>query len=124
MCIRDSIDIVLDSVPYCGGTTTHQALWMGVPVVTMMGEGFAARMGASFLSAAGLTDLVATDDAGYLAVAEDLANDRARLADLRRNLRSRLIGHEAWNVVRHTRAIEDAMFAMARGGARRDADVQ
>ena len=124
MAAFDDIDIVLDSVPYCGGTTTHQALWMGVPVVTMMGEGFAARMGASFLSAAGLTDLVATDDAGYLAVAEDLANDRARLADLRRNLRSRLIGHEAWNVVRHTRAIEDAMFAMARGGARRDADVQ
>lgn len=118
------IDIVLDSVPYCGGTTTHQALWMGVPVVSMMGEGFAARMGASFLSAAGLSDLITSDDAEYQAVAETLANDRARLAELRRNLRSRLIGHEAWDAVRHTRALEDAMLVMAQGGAHRDANDQ
>ncbi len=124
MAAFGDIDIVLDAVPYCGGTTTHQALWMGVPVVSMMGEGFAARMGASFLSAAGLTDLVASDDAGYLAVAKALANDRGRLAELRRNLRARLIGHEAWNAVRHTRALEDAMFAMAKAGARRDDDDQ
>ena len=58
--------IALDPVPYNGGTTSLQALWMGVPVICKRGANFVSRMGASFMSAAGLPDWVAEDDAGYV----------------------------------------------------------
>lgn len=60
------VDIALDPVPYNGGTTSLQAMWMGVPVVTLAGEHFVSRMGASFMTAAGLPEWVADDDDGYV----------------------------------------------------------
>ena len=77
------MDIALDPFPYSGGLTTCEALWMGVPVVTLAGERLASRHSASHLSNAGLPELIATTPEQYLAVARDLARDTDRLATLR-----------------------------------------
>ncbi len=81
-----AIDLCLDSFPYTGHTTTSDALWMGVPVVTRQGDGFAARVAASLLHAVGLPDLITHDLAGYEALALSLASDRKRLDGLKAHL--------------------------------------
>lgn len=84
------IDIALDPFPYNGTTTTFDALWMGVPVIALAGDRHAARVGASLLSTIGHPELVARDSDHYLAIAQALASDPARLAQLHRQLRSEL----------------------------------
>ncbi len=111
------VDIALDPVPYNGGTTSLQAMWMGVPVVTQRGSHFVSRMGASFMTAAGLPEWVADDDAGYVAVANAMAKDRLGLLALKRSLRQRLQERPAWDVVAHTRAMEAAFERMVGGVA-------
>jgi predicted O-linked N-acetylglucosamine transferase (SPINDLY family) len=86
------VDIALDTTPYCGTTTTCEALAMGTPVVTLApADGLhAARVGASVLRAAGLPELVAGTAAEFSAIAAGLAGDSARLDDLHRTLPSRV----------------------------------
>jgi predicted O-linked N-acetylglucosamine transferase (SPINDLY family) len=84
------IDIALDSAPHTGGTTTCETLWMGCPTVTLVGEAFFERLSYSNLSNAGLGDLCAFTREQYVEIAVDLAKDRARRLDLRRNLRDSL----------------------------------
>jgi predicted O-linked N-acetylglucosamine transferase (SPINDLY family) len=108
------VDIALDPVPYNGGTTSLQAMWMGVPVVTQAGHNFVSRMGASFMTAAGLSDWVASDDEGYVRIAVQMAQDRAALLALKRGLRERLKTRRGWDVVAHTRAMEQAFAEMVR----------
>jgi predicted O-linked N-acetylglucosamine transferase (SPINDLY family) len=84
------IDIALDTVPQTGGTTTCEALWMGVPTVTRFGPAFFERLSYSNLSNAGLRDLCGQTDEEYVAAAVTLAADRARRRDLRRSLRDQL----------------------------------
>ena len=84
------IDIALDPSPYNGGTTTLQALWMGVPVVTLAGGNFVGRMGASFMKALGQPDWVADDEAGYVATAARLARNCAAVRVGRRRLREKM----------------------------------
>ncbi len=95
------VDIALDPFPYCGGTTTLQALWMGVPVLTMAGGQFVSRMGASFMTAAGLPDWVAKDDDAYVAQAVALGRDRKALVGLKRGLRAQLQTRPGWNADRY-----------------------
>ena len=111
------VDIALDPVPYNGGTTSLQALWMGVPVVTQRGHNFVSRMGASFMTAADLPEWVAEDDAGYVRVAVQMAQDRAALLALKRGLRKRLKARRGWDVLAHTRAMEQAFAAMSLVGS-------
>jgi predicted O-linked N-acetylglucosamine transferase (SPINDLY family) len=106
------MDIALDPVPYNGGTTSLQAMWMGVPVVTQRGHNFVSRMGASFMTAAGLPEWVAEDDEGYVRVAVQMAQDREALLNLKRGLRDLLKTRRGWDVVAHTRAMEAAFVEM------------
>jgi protein O-GlcNAc transferase len=85
--IYNRIDISLDTFPYNGTTTTCEALWMGVPVITLAGTAYASRSGVSLLSNVGLPDLVATTFDEYFSIAIDLAKDSKRLQSLRKNLR-------------------------------------
>lgn len=107
------IDIGLDPVPYNGGTTTLQAMWMGVPVVVKEGNNFVSRMGASFMRAAGLPEWVAADDDAYVDTAVRMATARAALLELKRGMRERLLKNPAWDVKQHTRAFEQALLLMA-----------
>src|SRR5262249_21620028 len=84
-------DAALDVWPWSGHTTACEALWMGVPVVTLRGRGQAGRMTASVLSCLGLADLVADTPEGYVQTAAALAADRARRAGLRAGLRRRML---------------------------------
>ena len=106
------VDIALDPVPYNGGTTTLQAMWMGVPVVVKEGQNFVSRMGASFMRAAGLPEWVAASDEDYVAIAARMAADRQALLDLKRCLRQRLLAAPAWRVDQYTRDFEQALRQM------------
>jgi predicted O-linked N-acetylglucosamine transferase (SPINDLY family) len=106
------VDIALDPVPYNGGTTTLQALWMGVPVVVKAGGNFVSRMGASFMSAAGLPEWVADSDADYVRIAVAMAQDRQALLLLKQGLRQRLLASPAWDVDQYTRDFEEVLRQM------------
>lgn len=94
------VDIALDTFPYCGATTSAEALWMGVPVLTLRGDKFISRIGASLNRNLGLDDWVADSADDYVARAIHLSRDRSRLALLRRTLRDRgaasPLGNPTW----------------------------
>lgn len=84
------VDVCLDPLPYNGTTTTCEALWMGVPVVTLRGDHHRSRVGASILSRIGMGDCVAATADGYVSAAAGLARDRSRRDELRRTLRGKM----------------------------------
>ena len=86
----DDVDIALDPLPFNGGTTTLQALWQGVPVLTCPRDTMASRSGASILRSAGLGDWVARDPAHFAALAEQFAADRTLRRELRQTMRGRI----------------------------------
>ncbi|MEI7863418.1 MAG: tetratricopeptide repeat protein, partial [Planctomycetota bacterium] len=85
------IDISLDTFPYHGTTTTCEALWMGVPSITLAGPNHASRPGVSLLSNVGLGDLIATTPDEYVEHAVSLAGDLPRLAEIRAGLRQKML---------------------------------
>jgi len=83
----NEVDVTLDTFPLTGGTTTTEALWMGVPVVSLIGEAFFERLSGSILANAGVGDMATTDKEDYVRIATALAADRDRRLELRHGLR-------------------------------------
>ncbi|MBM3522696.1 MAG: tetratricopeptide repeat protein [Alphaproteobacteria bacterium] len=110
----DDIDVALDTHPYGGTTTTCEALWMGVPVVSWAGRTHASRVGLSLLNAVGLEGIVAHDAPGYVDAAVSLAGDRPRLQELRSTLRARVAASPLGDVEGLCRAIEGAYEGLLR----------
>jgi len=106
------VDIALDPFPRTGGATTTDALWMGVPVVTLAGERMIERQGASLLTAVGLEELIASDPADYVAKAAALAQDPERRKTLRADLRERMAASELCDGRGLATALEDAYREM------------
>jgi predicted O-linked N-acetylglucosamine transferase (SPINDLY family) len=108
------IDIALDPTPYNGGTTTLQALWMGVPVVALAGGNFVSRMGASFMATLGQPAWVADDEDAYVAAAVALAGTSAALRNQRSALRERMAASPLCDIagyVAHYEALLQRMWS-------------
>jgi len=86
----NQIDIGLDTHPYNGTTTTCEALWMGVPVLTLVGKRHAARVSASLLNVVGLGEMVTETEESFVAKAVELSNDKNRLASIRNDMRRKM----------------------------------
>jgi predicted O-linked N-acetylglucosamine transferase (SPINDLY family) len=106
------VDIGLDPFPYNGVTTSFEAMWMGVPVLTLAGNSFVSRMGVTALSNLGMTELIANTPEEYVAIAARLAGDLDRLAALRAGLRVRMANSPLMNAERFTRNLEAAYRQM------------
>ena len=102
----NEVDIALDSFPYHGTTTTCEAIWAGVPVVTLAGDAHVSRVGVSLLTAVGLTDLIGASRADYIAQAVNLARDPTRLHALRAGLRAQLQHSVLGDEIGFTRKLE------------------
>jgi len=100
------IDIALDTFPYNGTTTTCEAMWMGVPVVTLSGSSHASRVGASLVTNAGVPELVTASGDEYMTTAVTLATDIMRLQFLRERLRDMIIQSPLMDTGRFTDALE------------------
>jgi predicted O-linked N-acetylglucosamine transferase (SPINDLY family) len=112
--LYQSIDIALDTVPYGGGTTTCDAIWMGVPIVSLIGQMAVGRGGLSILTNIGIPELAAHSPDEYVRVAIDLANDLPRLMELRAPLRRRMEASPLMNAPRFAHGVEAAYRAMWR----------
>ncbi len=108
------IDIALDPFPYPGGTTSCEALWMGLPVLTRRGDRFLSHAGETILRNAGLPDWIAEDNDHYVARAVHFASDLDRLAHLRAQLRAQVLASPLFDAPRFARHFEDAMEGMWR----------
>jgi len=112
MELYHGLDIVLDPFPYNGHTTSLDALWMGVPVVSLAGGQTVSRAGWSQMSNLGLRELVAFAEDDYLGIAAQLAHDLPRLAELRRTLRTRMEVSPLMDAPGFTRNVETAYRTM------------
>ena len=110
--LHNQIDIALDPFPYAGGTTTCDALWMGVPVISLVGKLGTSRAGLSLLSNVGLPELAVSAVNEYIDVAAALAGDLPRLSALRESLRSRMTSSPLTNAREFTSHLENAFRSM------------
>jgi len=110
----DRIDVGLDTTPYNGHTTSLDAYWMGVPVVTLVGHTIVGRAGLSQLTNLGLSELVARTDDDYVRISVDLARDQGRLMHLRSTLRQRMRRSPLMDGARFARNVEGAFREMWR----------
>lgn len=108
------VDIALDPFPFPGGTTTVEALWMGIPVLTLAGERFLARQGVGLLMNAGLPEWIAADPLDYVARAVAHANNLQALASLRSGLRQQVLASAIFDAPRFARHFEIALRDMWR----------
>ncbi len=106
------VDMILDTFPYPGGTTTCEALWMGVPTLTLAGDSLLARQGASLLAAAGMPEWVVTNREDYVAKAIALASNIPMLATRRLGLRQQVLDSPLFDAARFARNFEDALWGM------------
>ncbi len=108
----NKVDIALDTFPYPGVTTSVEALWMGVPVLSLHGDRFLSLSAKSIAHHAGLPDWVAADEDDYVAKAVAFASDLQRLAALRAGLRQQVLASPLFDAPRFARNFEDALWGM------------
>jgi protein O-GlcNAc transferase len=106
------VDIALDPFPYPGGTTSVEAIWMGVPLIARCGDRFLSHMGETIDHNAGLTDWIASDDDDYVAKAVSFSGDLAQLAGTRAKLRQQALDSPLFNAPRFARNFETALWGM------------
>jgi predicted O-linked N-acetylglucosamine transferase (SPINDLY family) len=115
LAIYNRMDISLDTFPYHGTTTTCEALWMGVPVVTLMGDRHVARVSGSLLTAIGRPEWIAATPEEYVRIATQLASDRSTLAAIRAGLRDQVkhsvLGDHAGQSARFAAALRNCWQA-------------
>lgn len=112
MAAYSNVDILLDPYPLNGGITTTEALWMGVPVITKLGQTMGGRLAGAILHALGFGDWVAHTEEEYLQIALRHAGNQNALAALRAEIRSRILASPAGNPERYTHAVETAYRSM------------
>lgn len=105
-----AVDMILDSFPFNGGTTTCEALWMGVPTLTMPGETMISRQGASMMTSAGLPEWVAEDKKAFVKKAIQFAADLPALANLRAGLRAQVMRSPLMDGERFARDMEQLLW--------------
>ncbi len=114
LAVLRRVDIALDPFPFNGSTTTFEALWMGVPLVTLAGERFLGRVGASVLHQIGLDHLIARDAEEYVARAAGLAADLGRLSTLRATLRAKVAASPLCDAAAHAKEFDAALRGLWR----------
>jgi protein O-GlcNAc transferase len=105
-------DLFLDTLPYNAHTTANEALWVGLPVLTRVGDAFHGRVAASLLKTIGLSELITTSSEAYEALAIELARNPAKLAELKQMLERNRSTAPLFDTKRFTRHIEAAYAAM------------
>ena len=108
------VDIALDTFPYPGGTTTAESLWMGVPVLSLYGDDFLSRIGASMLNEAGKDDWIAKDQANYIELAIKFAKDLKSLDTTRKQLRMNLKKSSLFNGKTFAKGFQESIKEMWR----------
>ena len=106
------VDIALDSFPYHGTTTTCDTLWMGIPVISRIGNSHVSRIGASLLNRLGLNNLIAKDNQEYVNLAAQLAADKPRLYNIRLGLRDTCIESGLVDGARFTHNFETILLRL------------
>jgi protein O-GlcNAc transferase len=114
------VDVILDTFPYAGFTTTCEALWMGVPTLTLAGDTLLARQGAVVLTAAGLSDWVTGSKGEYINKAVALAGDIPKLAALRAGMREQACLSPLFDTPRFAKNFESALWGMWHEHTRND----
>ena len=105
----NQIDIALDPFPFPGGTTSADALWMGVPVLTLQGDSLISRQGEGIVRSANLSDWIATDEDDYVHKAVNFAQDHQALIQVKQSLRERVMTSPLFDTQRFARNFENAM---------------
>jgi predicted O-linked N-acetylglucosamine transferase (SPINDLY family) len=114
MDVHNVVDIALDTTPFTGGRTTVDALWMGVPVVTLIGESVFGRYSYSHLNRAAVPELAARNEEEFVEIAVNLAGDIARLKHYRNTLRPALKASSLLDASSHVVELEEAYSTMWR----------
>ncbi|MDI1308080.1 MAG: tetratricopeptide repeat protein [Methylotenera sp.] len=112
LAAHHEVDVILDTFPFNGGTTTCEALWMGVPTLTLAGDRLIARQGASLLTAAGLSDWVAESQSEYINKAKAFCGDLSQLANLRSSLRAQVLASPLFDAQCFAKNMEKALWEM------------
>lgn len=108
----NKVDLIFDTFPYPGGTTSMDALWMGVPVLTLKGDRFLSRLGESIAINSGNPDWIAQGIDDYVNKAVKFATDLELLGQLRSNLRKRVLNSPLFDTSRFAKNFEDALWDM------------
>ncbi|MDO9366608.1 MAG: tetratricopeptide repeat protein [Methylotenera sp.] len=112
LAAHQEVDVILDTFPFNGGTTTCEALWMGVPTLTLAGNSLIARQGASLLTAVGLADWVAESKLEFLSKAKSFCSDFGQLAMLRTKLRTQAMASPLFDGQRFAKKMEQVLWDM------------